>query len=106
MPLMPLLRMRHAGQAASSNRSAVSCEQLPLVEPGDDLLDRLVRVLVLDDLPRLLGGRGVELRAVRASVVVADAAGVDADVARGDGLERLLLRAHDRLERRIARLVD
>ena len=80
--------------------------QLPFVQPGDDLLDRVVGVLVLDDLPRLLGGRGVELGAVGARVVVADAAGLDADVAGAERLERLLLRAHDRLQRRVARLVD
>ena len=72
----------------------------------EDLLDRLRRVLVLDDAARLLGGRRLEVRAVGARVVVADAAGLDADVAGALGLERLLLRAHDRLERRVARLVD
>ena len=72
----------------------------------DDLLDRLVGVLVLDDLARLLGGGRLEVGAVRAGVVVADAAGLDADVAGGLGVERLLLRAHDRLQRRVARLVD
>ena len=63
-------------------------------------------VLVLDDLARLLGGGGLEVGAVRAGVVVADAVGLDADVAGGLRLERLLLRAHDRLQRRVARLVD
>ena len=37
---------------------------------------------------------------------LADLAGLDADVAGGLGVERLLLRAHDRLQRRVAGLVD
>src|SRR4051794_31121516 len=81
-------------------------DQLPLVEPGDDLLDRLVGVLVLDDLARLLRGRVLEVTALHAGAVGAHERGVDAGVAGGLLLERLLLRAHDRLERRVARLVD
>ena len=37
---------------------------------------------------------------------VADLVGLDADVAGRLGVELLLLRAHDRLQRRVARLVD
>src|SRR5438445_1760811 len=35
-------------------------QELPFVEPGDDLLDRLVRVLVLDDRALLLLRRRVQ----------------------------------------------
>ena len=66
----------------------------------------VVRVLVLDDPARLLGGGRLEVGAVGAGVVVADAVGLDPGVGDALRLERLLLRAHDRLQRRIARLVD
>ena len=36
------------------DQDACHLDQLPLVEPGDDLFDRLVGVLVLDDLAGLL----------------------------------------------------
>src|SRR6185312_13913314 len=81
-------------------------DQLPLVEPGEDLLDRLVRVLVLDDRAAGLLGRGLELAAHDARALFADPAGLDPDIADRDGVELLLLRSHDRLERRIPRLVD
>ena len=50
------------------------------------------------------GGLTAEDRGARA--LLADPVGLDADVAGGPRVERLLLRAHDRLERRVARLVD
>src|SRR5215208_112590 len=81
-------------------------DQLPLVQPGDDLRDRLVGVLVLDDLPGLLGRRGVEVAAVHARSVRAHDPDVELDIARADLGQRLLLGAHDRLQRRVARLVD
>src|ERR1700729_2825569 len=81
-------------------------DQLPFLEPPDDLLDGLVRVLVFDDLARRLGLGGVEIAALDAGAVDSDHRGIDPDVAGPDLLERLLARAHDRLERRVARLVD
>src|SRR5437763_137799 len=83
-----------------------SCQQLPFLEPRHDLLDGLVGVLVLDDLPGLLLRRVVEVAAVDLRALAAAPAGLDARVGRGERVERLLLRAHDRLERRVARLVD
>ena len=56
-------------------------DQLPFVQPGDDLLDRLVGVLVLDDLAGRLGRRIVEVAALHARALGADQRGVDADVA-------------------------
>src|SRR6266567_1797721 len=41
-------------------------DQLPLVKPGDDLLDRLVGVFVLDDLAGGLCGRVMEVAALDA----------------------------------------
>ena len=81
-------------------------DQLPFVEPGDDLLDRLVGVLVLDDLAGRLGRRVVEVTALHAGAVLADQRGVDSDIAGAERLQRLLLGAHDRLQRRVAGLVD
>ena len=43
---------------------------------------------------------------LRGGVVAPDLRRVDVGVGRGDGVERLLLGAHDRLQRRVARLVD
>src|ERR671915_917871 len=83
-----------------------SCEQLPFLEPADDLLDRLVRVVILDDLAGLLLGRRVDLQNRRAGARLADAVRLDPHVGGGLGVQRLLLRAHDRLERRVAWLVD
>src|SRR3954451_12860195 len=61
-------------------------------------------VLVLDDLAggARRAGRGVLDRGPRG--VQADLAGVDADVGERPRLERLLLRRHDALERRVAGL--
>ncbi len=56
-------------------------DQLPFVEPGDDLLDRLVGVLVLDDLAGLLRGRRVDLEHLRLRAGLADLVGLDPDVA-------------------------
>src|SRR4051794_10097396 len=95
MSLMPPLRMLRAAPPLASSRSRSSCQQLPLVEPAHDLLHRGVRVVVLDDPPRLLRGRGLEVGAVGAGVVVADASGVDAGVRDAARLQRLLLGAHD-----------
>src|SRR3954454_10474842 len=89
----------------SSSRSRLG-EELALVEPGDDLADGLVGVLVLDDLAGGLGRRGLEVTALDVGALGADPAGVDRGVGRRDVLQRLLLGAHDRLERRVARLVD
>ena len=88
------------------NQNSAHREQLPFIQPSDDLLDRLVGVLVLDDLAAGLLGRGVDLEHLRLGAALADLVGLDADVAGGLGVELLLLRAHDRLERRVARLVD
>src|SRR5215204_2701140 len=92
--------------AASCRLPGRSCEQLPFLEPADDLLDRLVGVLVLDDLAAGLLGRRVDGEDLGARALLADAVGLDADVAGRLGVELLLLRTHDRLERRVARLVD
>src|ERR1700754_1578236 len=88
------------------NQDACHLDQLPLVEPGDDLFDRLVGVLVLDDLAGLLGGRRVQRQHAGLRAGLADLAGVDADVAGALRVERFLFRAHDRFEARVARLVD
>ena len=42
------------------DQDAAHLDQLPFVKPGDDLLDRLVGVFVLDDLAGLLGRRRVD----------------------------------------------
>src|SRR3954452_24949522 len=81
-------------------------DQLPLVEPRHDLLDGLVRVLVLDDGAGRLLGRLLEVAAVDLRALGADLRRVEAGVAGADLLERLLLGAHDRLQRRVARFVD
>ena len=54
----------------------------------------------------LFGGGGDDDRTVVPEPSVADEAGLDPDVGERDGLLRLRLRAHDPLERRVARLVD
>src|SRR4029077_6948004 len=88
------------------NQDACHLDQFPLVQPGDDLFDRLVGVLVFDDLARFLGrGRG-EGQDLRLGAGLADLAGVDPDVTGTLVVERLLFRAHDRFQRRVARLVD
>src|SRR5205807_2378711 len=87
-------------------REGTSRKQLPLLEPGDDLLDGLGRVLVLDDLAGLLLRGRVDVEYDRPLALGADLASLDADVTGGLRVERLLLRPHDRLERRVARLVD
>ena len=56
--------------------------------------------------PASFCGRRVQLEHGRARAALADAVGLDADVADRLGVERLLLRAHDRLQARVARLVD
>ena len=56
--------------------------------------------------PGLLRGRRVDPEDRGARSLLADLVGLDADVAGGALVELLLLRAHDRLERRVARLVD
>ena len=56
--------------------------------------------------PGLLGGRRVDREDLRARAVGADLVGLDAHVAGRLRVELLLLRAHDRLQRRVARLVD
>ena len=53
-----------------------------------------------------LRGRRLEVAADDLRAGLADAVGLDADVADADGVQRLLLGAHDRLQRRVARLVD
>ena len=52
-------------------------DQLPFIQPSDDLLDRLGCVLVLDDLTRCLRRRILELPALHARAVRADERGVD-----------------------------
>ena len=56
--------------------------------------------------PASFCGRRLQLEHRGARAGLADAVGLDADVADGVRVERLLLRAHDRLEARVARLVD
>ena len=51
-------------------------------------------------------GGGFSASTLRARAVLADARRLDAGVAGGELVERLLLRAHDRLQARVARLVD
>src|SRR4051794_12498745 len=88
------------------NQDACHLDQLPLVEPSDDLFDRLVGVLVLDDLARFLGRRRVQRQHAGLRAAFADVAAVDADVAGRLRVERFLFRAHDRFQARVARLVD
>src|ERR1700727_785217 len=54
-------------------------DQLPFIKPRDDLLARLVGVLVLDDLARGLGRRIVELTALHPGAIRAHQRRVDAD---------------------------
>ena len=56
--------------------------------------------------PGLLRGRRVDGEDGGAGSLLTDLVGLDADVAGGALVELLLLGAHDRLERRVARLVD
>ena len=56
-------------------------DQLPFVQPRNDLLDGLVGVLVLDDLASGLGGGIVEVAALHARPVPAHERGVYPDVA-------------------------
>ena len=56
--------------------------------------------------PACFSGGGLIARTCGLRAGLADLVGLDADVAGGLGVERLLLRAHDRLQRRVARLVD
>ena len=56
--------------------------------------------------PASFCGRRVDRQHLGLGAALADAAGLDADVGGGVGLERLLLRPHDRLQARIAGLVD
>src|SRR5439155_802151 len=64
-------------------------DQLPFVKPRDDLLDRLARVLVFDDLAGRFRWWVVEIAALHTGAVLADERAIDADVPRGDRLERL-----------------
>src|SRR5205823_13447257 len=81
-------------------------DQLPFIEPSDDLFDRLVGVLVLDDLSGRLDRRIMEVAALYAGALLAHQPGLDPDFAGGDGLERLLLRPHDCFPGRVAGLID
>ena len=56
--------------------------------------------------PASLAGGSLEPQDLRLRAALADHAAVDVDVAGGLGVEGLLLRPHDRLEARVARLVD
>ena len=56
--------------------------------------------------PASFGGRRVERQHARLRAGLADHAAVDADVAGRLAVERFLLRAHDRFQARVARLVD
>src|SRR5690242_6784233 len=80
--------------------------KLALVEPGDDLLDRLGGVFVLDDLASGLRRGSLRGDPLGGRVIATDLRGVDADVRGGDRVERLLLGSHDRLQGWVARLVD
>src|SRR3954468_2497659 len=74
---------------------------------GEELSELAAAVtLVLDDLTGLLGRPGRELRDLGARTVEPDLVGLDARVRQGQRGEGLLLRRHDALERRVARLVD
>ena len=56
--------------------------------------------------PASLAGGGLSARTVGLGAGLADHAAVDADVAGRLGVERFFLRPHDRLQARVARLVD
>ena len=56
--------------------------------------------------PAAFAGGGFGGDPLGAGVLASDQVGVDADVRGGDRVERLLLRAHDRLQRGVAGLVD
>src|SRR2546421_132075 len=105
-PRTQIQRSRSASSSGAWGREGASSEQLPFVEPRDDLLDGLAGVLVLDDLAGFLLRRRVDGEDGRALALAPHAAGLDLRVARGLRVQRLLLRAHDRLERRVARFVD
>src|SRR5437764_5145460 len=97
-----------------STRTSTSAISLFLLETvSDELLAdqvlgdlRAAVALVLDLLAR--GARRLRgrLEHTRPGVAEADLARVDTQVGDGERLDRLLLRGHDALERRVARLVD
>ena len=64
--------------------SPFQLDELALVEPGDDLLDGLGGVLVLDDLAGGLRRRRLGGDPLGGGVVAADLRGVDLDVAGAD----------------------
>src|SRR5439155_24054830 len=79
-------------------------QELPLREEVDDLPRRVAVVL---DLARLATRRRVADRQdAGARARLAERARVETEVGAGKRLLRLLLRAHDPLQRRVARLVD
>src|SRR5262245_29897362 len=79
-------------------------EDLELVEQVDDALERLA--VVLDLLTGLALRRGRDRGDLLTGARPADRTRVEPEVARGDGVDGLVLRRHDPLERRVARLDD